>query len=79
MTREARAIRDSIPDLAQGVLRSKNRAAIVCIVMGSGWEPMPEVSFASRLEAARMYRQAVTLLAGYLEQNGELYDDLIVA
>lgn len=79
MTREARAIRESIPELAQGVLRSQNRAQVVCAVLSTGWVPLPDFPFADREHSGRMYRLAVIQLAEYLENSGELYDGLIVA
>lgn len=78
MTREARSIRDSIPDLSAALLRSQNRAAVVCSVLGTGWEPMPDLAFVSRAETGRLYKHAVSQLAEYLTETGELYDELVV-
>lgn len=78
MTREARMIRESLPEISLSVLRSKNRAAIICTVIGTGWEPLPELPYADRKERGRLYKNAVVQLAEYLEEQGELYDELIV-
>lgn len=79
MTREALAIRESIPNLARGLLRSKNRAGLICVVIGSGWTPLPDNIFFDRSESGRVYKEAIKRLAEYLEGTGELYDGLIVA
>ena len=79
MTSEARIIRESIPALAQDLLRTKNSRKVVCAVLGTGWVPMPEFDFADRKVAATMYKDALTKLASYLEDRGALSDDLIVA
>jgi adenosyl cobinamide kinase/adenosyl cobinamide phosphate guanylyltransferase len=78
MTREAQAIREAIPALSIALLRSKQRAAVVCAVIGTGWEPMPELSYIDRAEAGRLYKRSITKLAAYLEEKGELYDELEV-
>ena len=79
MNREAKAIRDSLPELSLAVLRSKNRASIVCAVMGTGWEPMPDNPYFDRYESGRVYKEAITRLADYLEKTGALYEGLIIA
>lgn len=79
MTREARVIRESIPNLARALLGSEKRAALVCKMLGHGWESSwPDVSFVSKQHISERYKESLITITNYLEENKEIYTGLVI-
>lgn len=92
MTREALAIREQLPEIAEALFSTRNvelsqdtrlisgraKQQVLCATLGSGWEPFPDLPF-RRDDIGYIYKIAVTQIASYLVSKGQLYEDLTVA